>query len=152
MDIVADTNIWLRIADDHSARHAQATESVAQLLARDARIYLVPQNLIEFWAVATRSRAANGLEWTIERTILRISEMRSKFDLLSENEGIFEKWSETVKSERISGKRVHDARLAVQLWVHSVSHLLTFNEQDFVKFCWITILRPQDLVAPKAGD
>ncbi len=91
MDVVADTNVWLRIADSQSSHHVAAKESVTQLLAKDARIYLVPQNLIEFWAVATRPEAANGLGWTIERTVSEISRMRSNFELLPENEYIFQK-------------------------------------------------------------
>jgi predicted nucleic acid-binding protein len=146
MDVIADTNVWLRLADDQAAHHGDAKESLVTLLTGGASVYLVPQNVVEFWAVATRPPEANGLGWTIERTATEVSKLRSQFVLLPENDRIFERWSEVVKNERISGKRVHDARLAAQLSVHRVSHLLTFNDQDFQKFSWISILRPRDLV------
>lgn len=147
MNVVADTNVWLRLADNRSSQHTQARESIVQLLSRDARVFLVPQNLVEFWAVATRPAEANGLGWSAGKAAFEVSRMRSRFELLPESERIFEKWFEVVQSEKISGKRVHDARLAVQLWVHGVSHLLTFNGADFAKFTWLSVLRPGDSTA-----
>jgi predicted nucleic acid-binding protein len=146
MDLVADTNIWLRLADDRAVQHPVAKQAIIHLLAQGARLHLVPQNIVEFWAVATRPQDANGLGWNLDRTAAEVSNMRQRFSVLSENERIFEKWSEAVIENRISGKRVHDARLAAQLLVHGVSHLLTFNGQDFAKFSWISILRPEDLL------
>jgi predicted nucleic acid-binding protein len=146
MDVIADTNVWLRLADDHALQHELAKESLLKLVAQGASVYLVPQNIVEFWGVATRPPEANGLGWTTARTALEVSQMRSQFLLLPENDRIFEKWLEIVEREEISGKRVHDARLAAQLSVHQIAHLLTFNEQDFQKFSWISILRPKDLV------
>jgi predicted nucleic acid-binding protein len=149
MDVVADTNVWLRLADDRSAQHGQAKECVARLLAREARIFLLPQNLIEFWAVATRPQDANGLGWSIEQAASKVLEMQGKFDVLLENGRVFEKWFEVVQTEKISGKRAHDARLAVQLWVHNIPNLITFNEGDFAKFSWLSVLRPTDFLADK---
>ena len=147
MDIVADTNVWLRIADDRSAQHVEAKECLARLLDRDVKIFLLPQNVVEFWAVATRPQDANGLGWSIEQAASAVLEMRSEFSVLPENERVFEKWLEVVQTEKIAGKRAHDARLAAQLLVHGIPHLITFNEEDFAKFSWISILRPKDFLA-----
>ena len=145
MDVIADTNIWLRLADDRSVQHPVVKQALTSLLARRARLHLVPQNIVEFWAVATRPQDVNGFGWSVERALAEVSNLRGRFPLLAENERIFQKWSELVIAERISGKRVHDLRLAVQLAVHNISHLLTFNDQDFAKFGWISILRPESL-------
>ena len=147
MDVVADTNVWLRILDDRSTQHVQAKECVARLLDHEAHIFLAPQNLIEFWAVATRPVEANGFGWSIEQAATAVLELRSRFDLLPENERVFEKWFEVVQSEKITGKRVHDARLAVQLWVYNIPHLITFNEEDFARFTWLTVVRPMDILS-----
>jgi predicted nucleic acid-binding protein len=93
MKFIADTNIWLRLADDHAVLHPVAKHAVIRLLAQHARFYLVPQNIVEFWAVATRPEDANGLGWSIERTVLEVSNIRAQFPLLSEKERIFDKWA-----------------------------------------------------------
>jgi predicted nucleic acid-binding protein len=151
MKVLADTNIWLRLADTGALQHAEVKQCLVRLLSMRARLCLVPQNIVEFWAVATRPIDANGLGWTTEKTALEINNIRAQFILLPETEFIFERWLELVISEQIKGKRVHDARLAAQLSVHGISHLITFNDQDFAKFSWISILRPKDLLAAEAG-
>ena len=65
---LADTNLLLRLADPASEQHAIATQALAQLLGQGDEVYVTPQNLIEFWAVATRPVEANGFGWISERT------------------------------------------------------------------------------------
>jgi predicted nucleic acid-binding protein len=120
MEVLADTNVWLRLADTHALQHAEVKQCVVRLLSMRAHLFLVPQNIVEFWAVATRPIDANGLGWAAERTALEISNIRAQFVLLPENERIFDRWLEIVTLEQIKGKRMHDARLAAQLSVHGI--------------------------------
>ncbi len=53
-DIQADTNILLRSAEPAHPTHQQAVNAVKTFLANGDRVCLIPQNLIEFWNVATR--------------------------------------------------------------------------------------------------
>ena len=41
----------------------------------------------------------------------------------------------------VSGVQVHDARLVATMIVHGVTHILTFNTSDFVRYA------PQGIVA-----
>ncbi len=66
--VLTDTNIWLRVVDPGADHHASAVEAVAHLLTEGHEVCLCPQNLIEFWAVATRPVDANGIGWTVETT------------------------------------------------------------------------------------
>lgn len=59
-----DTNVLLRMSDGHAPNHLLAGEAVSTLLARRNEVYITAQNLIEFWAVATRPLDVNGLGWT----------------------------------------------------------------------------------------
>ncbi len=144
MQLVADTNIWLRIADDQAIQHSAAKGAVRHLLAARSEIFLTPQNLVEFWAVATRPREANGLGWTIDDTDNELRNLRGQFALLPENNAIFQTWLDLVRSCRITGKRVHDARVAAQMMVHNIPRILTFNTHDFRQFPAITALTCQE--------
>jgi hypothetical protein len=62
--VLADTNLWLRIADPGSVQHAVAVGVVARLLEGGSEVLICPQNLVEFWTVATRPVFSNGLGWT----------------------------------------------------------------------------------------
>ena len=43
------------------------------------------------------------------------------------------------------GRRVHDTRLVAVMKVHKVTHLLTFNTEDFKRYDGITIVDPKDV-------
>ena len=49
------------------------------LLAREDELFMVAQNLIEFWAVATRPIANNGLGLTIVRAAQEITKLKALF-------------------------------------------------------------------------
>jgi predicted nucleic acid-binding protein len=63
-DYLLDTNIILRVVQSSAPMHALAVEAVASVLAKGDNIFITPQILIEFWAVATRPIDVNGLGWS----------------------------------------------------------------------------------------
>ena len=70
--ILLDTNILARMTDSTDPQCAAARRSVHGHLARQERLIIVPQNLYEFWAVATRKPGSppagqNGLGMTCEQ-------------------------------------------------------------------------------------
>lgn len=65
MSVLVDTNVLLRRAQPDHSSHAVAVESVARLLAAGEPVYFTPRNIAEFWNVATRPAANNGLGFSI---------------------------------------------------------------------------------------
>ena len=129
-----DTNILLRRADNQSALHQRATEAVASLLASRALVCLTPQNLIEFWNVATRPAAKNGLGWNATQTQIELSALRSRFTFLPDNPAIFAQWERLVTTHNVQGVQVHDTRLAAVALAYGVENILTFDTKDFRRF------------------
>jgi len=69
--ILLDTNLLGRMTNSSDPQCAIARRAI-QLLSKSNRLILVPQNLYEFWAVATRKRGRppagqNGLGMTCEQ-------------------------------------------------------------------------------------
>lgn len=87
--------------------------------------------MVEFWAVATRALEANGLGWTPERAAERVETLLQSHMMLEETPVLFRNWLNLVKEHRISGKRVHDARIAAAVQTLRIDWLVTFNEADF---------------------
>ena len=112
---LADTNLLLRLADPASEQHAIATQALAQLLGQGDEVYVTPQNLIEFWAVATRPVEANGFGWTSERTNKEVADLQERFPVLPDSPDVFARWLELVKRLPVHGKRVHDDRSRIRL-------------------------------------
>jgi hypothetical protein len=47
---------------------------------------------------------------------------------------MYSNWRRLVVKYRVSGVQVHDARLVASMLVHDVTHILTFNIQDFTRY------------------
>jgi predicted nucleic acid-binding protein len=141
-DIQADTNILLRSVEPAHPTHQQAVNSVKTLLANGDRVCLIPQNLIEFWNVATRPIDKNGFGWSPAKTDAEITRLESLLTVLPDNQSIYQEWRKLVLDNSVLGKQVHDARIVAAMNVHQITKLLTFNLKDFRRFQQITLLDP----------
>jgi predicted nucleic-acid-binding protein len=61
MSYLVDTNILLRSVQETHSMHEVAVQAVKSLFEQSEMLCILPQNLIEFWVVATRPIAMNGL-------------------------------------------------------------------------------------------
>ena len=141
-----DTNILLRLSDRISANYALARDATYILIDQGHKCCLTSQIIIEFWVVATRPTGVNGLGWTPERTKNQINQFLNRFTVLEETPEIFTLWFQLVSDYNIKGKRTHDIRLLAVMKAHNITHLLTFNPDDFLPLPNIIIVQPQDFL------
>ena len=144
-DYLLDTNIILRIVQASAPTHSLAVEAVVSILTRGDDIFITPQILIEFWAVATRPIDVNGLGWSSTLTDHEIQQLRLQFPMLHDRADVFPAWLQLVKQYDMLGKKVHDARLVAIMQTHNIGHLLTFNVADFQNFDGITVVHPSEV-------
>lgn len=143
MSYLADSNILSRLAQPQNPHHAIARRAIITLRQQGAEICLVPQNLIEFWAVATRPITSNGLGLTIAEAKYEVRKFKRLFTVYDDIPNIFAEWENLVLKHNVSGKNVHDTRLVAAMLTHNITHLLTFNVKDFKRFGEITVVDPQ---------
>ncbi len=142
MDCLTDTNVILRLAEPAHPMHAVALTAVKKLLIDGHDLCLIPQNLIEFWNVATRPADKNGLGWTTRQTDIDVEALESTFTLLPDIPTIYPEWRRLVVVHSVLGKQVHDTRIVAAMNVHQIPNLLTFNAPDFKRFPNIVIIDP----------
>ena len=134
MSVLIDTNILTRAAQPSHPMHNEALDAVDVLRGRGEELCVVPQNLIEFWAVATRPLSANGLEMKIAEAQAELGRIKDLFRLLPETPALFSEWESLVVQYGVSGKNTHDARLVAAMNIHGLTQLLTFNVGDFNRY------------------
>lgn len=145
-----DTNIFLRLAKRDHPQHASVAAAVDHLIEEGAEICYTPQNIVEFWNVFTRPKDRNGFGMNPAEANNETALLESRFTLLPDDERIHRTWRELVASYSVSGVQVHDARLVAVMRVHGISHLLTLNTVDFLRYGEIiTIVHPTDITAKK---
>lgn len=140
MQYLTDTNIILRLAEPAHPMHGTALKAVTKLFSDGQNLCLLPQNLIEFWNVATRPANKNGFGWTAAQTDAEIKILENAFTILDDLPAIFAEWRKLVTAHSVLGKQVHDTRIVAAMNVHGVSHLLTFNIADFKRFSNIVLI------------
>lgn len=141
-----DTNVALRFVDDLDPAHPMTARAVAALFARADEPMLTPQVLVEFWAVATRPTASNGLGWSVEQTKQQIGALLVRFKLIEESPRVFLEWRRLVELCGVQGKQVHDARLAAVLLANGHQNILTLNASDFHRYPGIVAVHPSILI------
>jgi predicted nucleic acid-binding protein len=140
--ILTDTNILLRSVHPQHPHYASAKNSVAKLRLRNEALCVAPQNLVEFWAVATRSQSENGLGMTAAQAAKELTEIQDFFRTLVYTPEVTQAWQRIVFAQGVSGKQTHDAHLVAIMQVNAVRSVLTFNETHFTRFPGITVLSP----------
>jgi len=125
--------------------HDAAVLAIASLLARGEKLYLSIQNVAEFWNVATRPSAQNGLGLSHEQAKEEIKRLEDIFEIVSESAESYEEWKSLVFAKRVSGVQVHDTRLVSLMMVLGITRIITFNVRDFQRFDGIEAMHPDDV-------
>ena len=79
------------------------------------------------------------------RPIGEASLLENQFTFLPDNERIHSQWRHLVVAHGVSGVQVHDARLVAAMRVHTITHLLTLNRTDFLRYRDIIVVHPGEL-------
>ena len=142
---LVDTNVLLRFVNVEAELYETIYNALDVLVERQNEVAIVPQNLYEFWAVATRPPSANGFGWSVQRTRAQLDTLRQRFKLLNDTPDLFSTWLELVTRFEVKGKQVHDACLVAAMQTHSVKNLLTLNIKDFERYSEIELIHPEEI-------
>lgn len=145
MQVLADTNILVITANPSSPFYQETTSALVKLRQQGTQLCILAQNLYEFWAVATRPIANNGLGFTATQAQGELQRLKGFFQLMPDTPAIFAEWERLVVQHSVSGKNTHDTRIAAALLVHGIPPLLTYNSGDFKRFAGITAIEPKQV-------
>ena len=147
MIAILDANILLRLGEPTDPQNPVAIRAIAVLRGRGFELRTVPQTQYEFWVVATRPIANNGLGLTTQEAASELAKLDGFFPLLNDTPDLFSEWRSLVLAHDCKGKVAHDARMVAAMRTHALTHILTFNVNDFARFPGITVLDPSAVAA-----
>jgi predicted nucleic acid-binding protein len=144
--ILLDTNLLTRMTRSQDPQAGVARGAIQTLLRRGELLVLVPQNLYEFWVVATRPPGAppagsNGLGMTPAQAGHWLRFFQRRFTLLPDREELVRLWQALVEAHSVTGFRAHDVRLVAAMQSYGIARLLTFNTAHY-RSLPVTILDP----------
>jgi predicted nucleic acid-binding protein len=145
VSILVDTTVLLRLAQRNHGQYRAALDGIARARLYGEPLYVMPQNVAEFWAVATRPLgAANGLGLTAEAAAAEIGTIERLFELAADDPAIYPIWKGLVVTHQVLGTQVYDARLVAAMLVLGIGRILTFNVADFSRY-GVAVLHPADV-------
>ena len=152
MDVLIDTGILLRLLHRADPKNGPIRETLRELKKAGDVPVATTQNIAEFWNVCTRPASARGgLGLSNMETAKRLRTIERLVRILPDSPATYSIWKNLVVSLSVSGVQVHDARLVAAMKVHGVTHILTLNGADFLRYPGITVLEPiSRAVAPQS--
>lgn len=142
MIILVDTNVLLRLSDRSHRQHSIASTAVRNLASTGHAFCIGTQTVSEFLAVATRPVSANGLGLDHRVADNNLSLLTVDVKTFYDSAAIIARLRFLVTTYAITGKKVHDAKLAATMQINGIAAILTFNARDFVGLPGIDILDP----------
>ena len=107
---LVDTNVPLRLLQPHNRQYPIAPA--------------------EFWAVATRPVANNGLGMSPLAVAGEVRALNGMFRLLDGKAGIAGAWEKLAGKYFVSGKQAHDTHLVAVMQIHAVRDIPTFQRSS----------------------
>jgi predicted nucleic acid-binding protein len=143
-----DTNAVVRFVKTTDPAHPVVKAACTELARQGRVLCIAPQILYEFWVVATRPPAVNGLGLSIPHCQHQIALLKQYFRLLPDLPNLLAEWESLVGTYQCSGKVAHDARLVAAMRTHGVTRVLTFNTADFARYPGLAVLDPAAVPPP----
>jgi toxin-antitoxin system PIN domain toxin len=140
--IAVDTNILVHAHRSESPWHVPAAKCLRSLAEGTASWAIPWPCLHEFIGVVTHERIYSP-PTPIARTLEQVTGWLESpgLVLLAESSGYWNVLADLVKRSRVTGPRVHDARIAALCMHHGVRELLT-ADRDFGRFGQLTTRNP----------
>lgn len=140
-----DTNILLRLSRLDDPRHQVIKAALKDLNGRGAGLYFSLQNIAEFWNVCTRPAEHNGYGLSIAETNKFVEQLERTMTFLPDTERVYSIWRQLVLAKNVRGVQVHDARLAAIMQAYGLTHILTLNQPDFLRYTNIQAIHPSQI-------
>ena len=140
--IALDTNLLVYAHREDAPWHAAAFARIAEL-AESPSPWAIPWPCLhEFLAITTHPRIY-APPTPLARALDQIAAWMEapSLILLSEGEGYWETFRETVSTARAAGGQIHDARVAALCRFHGIQELWT-ADRDFGRFPGLTVRNP----------
>lgn len=140
-NVFLDTNvlIYQTFEDFEPVKHALVNTTFQQLQKCKARLYISPQIIREFVAIATNEKIFK-IPLQPEQVVLKVTEFRKNFQMIVETEASLNLLQQFIVQHQLTKYRIHDANLAATAVAYSLDYFWTFNIKDFAHFDGLTLL------------
>jgi uncharacterized protein len=139
--ILLDTNVLVYAVDATAAIHAPCHAVVDRAMSGQLDAVIVPQVLMEFYAVVTSPRRVRS-PLSPDDGALQVADWRRTLAVRYPTAACLDDWTVLVGQLQRIGQDVHDLFLIAQMRSHGIGDICTANVGDFAEVTGITAHQP----------
>jgi predicted nucleic acid-binding protein len=140
---VVDTNVLVYATVDAAPLCDESRLWMAALQRQNAELCVTPQICREYLVVLTGDPVFDR-DFTSAEALDVLAQLRKSLRLLFSSQEALDELFRLVRQYEVAGKRIHDANIVAVMGTKEISHLATYNRQDFAQFDAITLLSPPE--------
>lgn len=145
LNLIVDSSVVIRLIDDQDVRHAETYEALDDAATRGLRFTVVAQVVAECWSVLSRPQDANGVGYTPSKAKIEINAITTSFPVISDPANIGIALAAFAEHHQVSGRQIHDAKLALTCELLGLDGIITYNKPDFARYTAIRALESCEL-------
>mgnify|MGYP001236563506 CR=1 FL=1 len=144
--ILLDANVLVYAVNADSPQHGASRAVVDASMNGRVPGVLVPQVLLEFFAVVTNpKRVTKPLDSF--RAWRQVTALRSSLPLLHPGQQALTELDRLMHARRPTCGRIFDTNLVAQMHAQGFTQICTYNVADFAAFTGVTALTPEEVLA-----
>jgi predicted nucleic acid-binding protein len=145
--VFVDTNVLVYANVASAPLHQEALEAIRVQRHAGATLWVSRQVLREYLATLSRSQTYTVL---VSKTILtaQVRAFEHEFQIADESAAVTNNLLALYETVNLGGKQVHDANIVATMQVYGITHLLTHNVSDFVRFSGLITVIPLVTATP----
>lgn len=140
---VVDTNVLVYATVDAAPLCDESRLWMAELQRQNVELCVTPQICREYLVVLTGDPVFDR-DFTSAEALDVLAQLRKSLRLLFPSQEALDELFRLVRQYEVAGKRIHDANIVAVMGAKEISHLATYNRQDFAQFEEVTLLSPPE--------
>lgn len=148
MMLLLDTNVLVYAINTSAPQHAPSRALVEAVRNKKLEAALVPQVLLEFFAVVTDKRR---VEKPLDPLTAwgEVEKFQAIFKVLDPGPTAIEKLGKLVSETGVRGGNIFDAWLAAQMQACGIPTICTYNTGDFARFA-VGVVTPEQVLSAQS--
>jgi predicted nucleic acid-binding protein len=142
--ILLDTNVLVYAVDSTAQFHASCHRVVEDAMSGRLGAVVVPQVLMEFYAVVTSTRHVQSPLYAADAAA-QVMDWQRAISIRYPTARCLEEWAVLVGQQQRVGLEVHDLFLAAQMRAHQIDAICTVNTGDVAGIPGISVYHPDQV-------
>lgn len=131
--VFVDTNVLVYANARYAPLHEEARTALNNLWNDGIEIWISRQVLREYLAILSRPQTFTRA--VSPRTLAQhVVYFQTRFQVAESGPGVTERLIQLMTEVKVGGKQVHDANIVATMQTYGLTHLLTHNTADFLRY------------------